>query len=48
VLPVVLVIVLLMVLVVCVVTLSPVVFGLFAATQVKVEATFAVSGMLTA
>lgn len=46
-LPVVLVIVLLMVLVVCVVVLSPVVFGLFAATQVNVEATFAVSGMLT-
>ena len=47
VLPVVLVIVLLIVLVVCVVVLSPVVFGLSAATQVNVEATLAVSGMLT-
>lgn len=44
----VLVIVLLIVLVVWVVTLSPVVFGLFAAIQVNVEATLAVSGMLTA
>lgn len=47
VLPVVLISVLLSVLVVCVVTLSPVVFGLLVAIQVKVEPTLLVSGILT-
>ena len=42
-----LVIVLFIVLVVCVVILSPEVFGLFVAIQVKVEPTFAVKGIFT-
>ena len=42
------VIVLFKVLVDCVVVLSPLVFGLLAAIQVKPEATFAVSGIFTA
>jgi hypothetical protein len=41
------VIVLFKVLVDCALVLSPVVFALFAATQVKVDATFAVKGIFT-